>query len=170
MDHRYKSNENPAYKKAAKEAKKELKRSKREFENKLSKDIKTDTNSFFAYIRSRSKSKVKIGSLTSVNGEVKSSPDELSEELNEYFSSVFTQEDKTSFPSANQMYVAADTEVLQNVVINCDVVEKKLSSLREDKALGVDGLMPSFLKVVIKEICILLTIIFRKCWTMEGPG
>ena len=80
--HRYKINEHPAYKKAAKEAKKKMIRSKREFEKKLSKEIKKDTKSFFAYIRSRSKSKVKIGPLISVNGEVKSSPVEMSEELN----------------------------------------------------------------------------------------
>ena len=98
----------------------------------------------------------------SVNEEVISSPAEMSEELNEYFASVFTQEDKTSFTSANQIYEGSDAEVLQDVVINCDVVEKKLSSVREDKAAGVDGLMPRFLKAVSKEICTPLTIIFRK--------
>ena len=51
----------------------------------------------------------------------------MSEELNEYFYSVFTQEEKTSVPSANQMYEGSDTDALQDVVINCDVVEKKLS-------------------------------------------
>ena len=161
MYHRYKNNEHPAYKKATKEAKKKMKRSKREFEKKLSKVIKKDNKSF-AYIRSRSKSKIKIGPLTSVNGEVKSSPAELSEELNEYLSSVFTQQDKTSFPSVNQMYKGSDAEVLQDVVINCDVVDTKLSSLREDKTAGVDGRKPRFLKAVSKEICRPLTIIFRK--------
>ena len=74
--------------------------------------------------------KVKIGPLTSVNGEA-TSPAEMSEELNEYFSSVFMQEDKTSFPSANQMYEGSDADALQDVVINCDMFEKKLSSLEK---------------------------------------
>ena len=65
--HRYKNNEQPGYKNAAKEAKKEMKRSKKKLEKKLSKDIKKDTKSFLAYIRSRSKSKVKIGSLTCIS-------------------------------------------------------------------------------------------------------
>ena len=134
-----------------------MKRSKREFEKKLSKNIKKDTKSFSAYIRSRSKLKV-----TSVNEKVKSSPAEMSEELNEYFSSAFTQEDKTSVPSANQMYEGSDADALQDSVINCDVVKKKLSSLREDKAAGVDGLIPRFLMAGSKDICKPITIIFRK--------
>ena len=91
----------------------------------------------------------------------------MSEELNEYFSSVFMQEDKTSFPSANQMYEASDADALQDVVINCDVVEKKLSSVRKYILARVYGLMRRFLKVVSKEICKPITIIFRKHWKKE---
>ena len=76
--------------------------------------------------------------------------------------STFQQEDKLSVPSANQMYEGSDADALQDVVINCDVVEKKLSSLREDQSTGVDGLMSRFLKMVSKEICKPITIIFRK--------
>ena len=49
-----------------------------------------------------------------------------------------------SVSSANLMYKGSDADALRDVVINCDVVEKKLSSLREDKAAGVNGLMPRF--------------------------
>ena len=92
-------------------------------------NLKKDDKSFFSYIWSRSKSKVKIGLLTSVNGEIKSSSAEMSEEINEYFSTVFTQEDKTSVPSAKQMNNGLEADAIQDAEINCDIVEKKLSTL-----------------------------------------
>ena len=60
------------------------------------------------------------------------------------------------------MYNGSDANALQDVVINCDIAKKKLSTLREDKAAGIYGLMPIFRKAVSKEICKLITIIFRK--------
>ena len=47
----------PAYVKAAKTAKKLLKEARQKFEVKLAQNIKEDRKSFYAYARSRSKSK-----------------------------------------------------------------------------------------------------------------
>jgi len=58
---KYKDTSHPAYIKASCTARKEVKRAKRNFEAKLSKNIKKDTKSFYAYVRSRCKTKVKVG-------------------------------------------------------------------------------------------------------------
>jgi len=64
---KYKSARHPAYAKAAREATREVRRAKRNFE-KLSENIDTDRKSFYAYVRSRSRTKEVIGSLTDDSG------------------------------------------------------------------------------------------------------
>jgi len=62
------------------------------FETKLcEKKIKKDTKSFYAYVRSRSKSKVKVGPLIGESGSTVNDSKEMAEVLNNNFSSVYTQ-------------------------------------------------------------------------------
>jgi len=56
---KYKDRKHPAVEKANREASEEVKRAKQNFEDKLAKNIKQDTKSFFAYVRSK-----KISSVT----------------------------------------------------------------------------------------------------------
>jgi len=49
---KYKPARHPAYAKAAREATREVRRAKRNFENKLSENIDTDWKSFYSYVRS----------------------------------------------------------------------------------------------------------------------
>ena len=60
---KYKDISHPAVKAANKSAKSEIRKSKRNFEVKLARNIKSDTKSFFAYVRNRTKSKVERGPL-----------------------------------------------------------------------------------------------------------
>ena len=72
---------------------KEIRSSKRMFEQKLATNIKQDSKSFFAYIRSKQRVKDSTGPLKGNNGAVISNNKEMAESLNEYFSTVFTLED-----------------------------------------------------------------------------
>ena len=54
---KYKDDEHPAVKNAAKVARRELRKAKYKFEKSLAKNIKQDTKSFYAYTRSKSKTK-----------------------------------------------------------------------------------------------------------------
>ena len=58
---KYKDVNHPAYTQANKNARLMIKKTRKEFEKKLAKDIKADRKSFFAYARSKCKSKVKVG-------------------------------------------------------------------------------------------------------------
>ena len=51
---------------------------------------------------------------------------------------------------------------LLDINVDDDVVMKKLSKLRQDKAPGADNIQPRFLKDIIEEVCHAMTIIFRK--------
>jgi len=54
---KYKSARHPAYAKAAREATREVRRAKRNFETKLSENIDTDRKSFYSYVQSQSRAK-----------------------------------------------------------------------------------------------------------------
>ena len=71
---RYNDNNHPAVKAQNKRAKCELRRARRKFEKKLADNMKTNTKSFFAYIRSLSSSSSKPTVLYQEDGSKTSSP------------------------------------------------------------------------------------------------
>ena len=54
--------------------------------------------SFYAFMRSKCKSRSGIGGLSRDDGGRAESPEEVAEEFNKYFSSVFSSEDLESMP------------------------------------------------------------------------
>jgi len=67
-----------------------VKEYKKNFETKLSKNIKDDKKSFFAYARSKvKKSKVKVGPVTDGEGRLVTDSAGMTEVFNEQFSAVF---------------------------------------------------------------------------------
>ena len=65
----------------------------------IAKNIKNDKKTFFAYVRSKSKSKVTPGPLLNEAGETVSDLKESADMFNCYFSSVFTKEDLSTVQS-----------------------------------------------------------------------
>jgi len=80
---KYKRKDHPACKLASRETNKAVHNAKANYEKKLAQNIKIDNKSFFAYVRSKSKAKVKAGPLLADTGQVVDSPQELAEEFNE---------------------------------------------------------------------------------------
>ena len=72
--------------------------SKRNFEHKLAKNIKSDSKSFYAYLRSKENIRDKVGPLEENVGNIITQGYLMAEELNMHFSSVFTREDTSSLP------------------------------------------------------------------------
>ena len=112
---KYKDKDHPAYKKIAAKAAREVRNARRRFEIKLSANIKKDSKSFYAYVRSKSSSKVKAGPLIHEDGSVIESDKEMAEQLNKYFSSVFTDEDTTHLPMAEQVFGTECGEALTDI-------------------------------------------------------
>jgi len=83
----------------------------------------------------------------------------MAEQLNDYFSSVFTRQNLSQMPSMDKMSDDADRTSLSDIRINSDQVMKKLDRLRSEKASEPDDLSPRVLKEVKEEICEPLTII-----------
>jgi len=159
---RYKRADHPAYVKAEKEAKHEVEKARRTFENKLAKNIKSDVKSFFAYARSKSKAKSRVGPLEDETGTLVNSDEGMCESFNDYFTSVFTREDTTNIPRGEQVWKGRDKEALCDVIIDHTVVEDRLNKLRADKSTGADGLSPRLLKEIKSEIIQPVLYIWRK--------
>ena len=159
---RYKDVNHPAYTAISDATNKELRKARRSFEKKLATNIKSDTKSFFAYVRSKSSSTVKTGPLVDDSGVTMESDVEMAERLSRYFASVFTEEDLTSVPTPEPVFTGPSEEALKDIDISEEIIRKHLRKLRVDKASGADDLSPRLLLMVSDLIERPLAIILQK--------
>ena len=85
-------------KKQANQATAEIRNSKRSYEQKLAINIKHDSKGFYAYVRSKQTVQDKFGPLDGSDGNIIKEGFLMAENLNEYFSLVFTREDISILP------------------------------------------------------------------------
>ena len=135
---------------------------KRKFEVNLANKVKTSPKPFYSYVRSRSKTKDVVGPLKDPSGKVMTDNSETCKMLNDYFSSVFTEEDTTVLPVPEAVYKDDPKNMLNNINITLNDVYEKLIHLKSDKAPGPDGIVPKLLIETASSVCIPLWIIFIK--------
>ena len=151
------------YKKMSNKATKAYRAAKMEFENRLTNEIKCNPKGFYAYVRSKTKIKDVVGPLKDQNGCLLTEPETICMELNEYFSSVFTDElDTRDLPEVNSRSELDDSHKMNAIKISSSDVLLKLKKLKEDKAPGVDNIVPSILKRNAEELCMPLCKTFNK--------
>jgi len=159
---KYKNSKHPACMRADKKAHKEIRRAKYNFERKLADNIKKDTKSIYAYVRSKAKAKINVGPLVNKDGEVISRAEDMIEEFNKFFISVFTNEGNESIPEAEWMYKRPRDEQLCDLEITEKRVLCELDRLRDDKAADADDLVPRFLSKIKGGISYPLTLLFQR--------
>ena len=96
--HTGKDKDYEVYKEALNAATNEVRKSKRYVEHKLAQNIKSDSSSLYAYVRSKQIVRDKVGPLDDNAGIKITQGCLMAEELNKHFSSVFTREDTSSLP------------------------------------------------------------------------
>ena len=144
-----------------------MKNAKRNFERKLARDArKSNTKPFYSYMKQRTSNRVSVGPLKDNNGNLVNDDFQMAEMLNEFFCSVFTREDCTSIPDAEQLFQLGDP--LEIIQFSEDKVKKKLEQLRPNSAPGPDKLWPRVLCSLSSVISFPLTIIFTKCLEEES--
>ena len=130
---------------------------RKKYERKLMDEYKTNPKQFYAYARRNQKVKVGIAKLKKENGTETSDDKETVEELNSYFTKVFTREGNEEIPPFNRQ-----TRTQQHDLnIEKEEIVKILSSLNAWKAMGPDEIHPAVLKNCSNEIAEPLRIIFR---------
>ena len=148
------------YKEALNAATTEIRQSKRSYEQKLACNIKNDSKSFYAYVRSKQNVQDKVGPLEDSAGNIISQGFLMAEDLNGYFSSVFTKED-SSLPVADAKFQGAKSDYLGPLVVTLELVAKKIKAMKDNKSPGVDGIPPKLLMETVEQISIPLARVFN---------
>ena len=109
--------------------------------------IKSDPKSFYSYVRSKSKTKTKVGSLIDSQNMQVEEDEQMYEILNKYFSSVFTLERQEVLTELeNRLNQENVDSSFNKILITEEIVYKKLCSLKSNKAHGDDGMGSLMLK------------------------
>ena len=122
------------------------------FEHKLAQNIKSDSKSFYAYVRSKQNVRDEVGPLEDNAGNIITQGCTMAEELNVHFSSVFTREDTSSLPVPETKFNGSDEEKLGQLIVTPEVVASKINNMKENKSPGVDGLSPKILTETVEQI------------------
>ena len=150
--HTGKDNDYDVYKEALNAATNEVRKSKRNFEHKLAQNIKSDSKSFYAYVRSKQNVRDKVGPLEDNAGNIITEGVLMAEELNMHFSSVFTREDTSSLPVPETKFNGTEGERLGQLVITPEVIGNKINNMKDNKSPGVNGIAPKILKETVEQI------------------
>ena len=148
-----------AYKEALNAATNEVRKYKRNVEHKLAQHIKSDSKSFYAYVRSKPNVRDKVGPLEDNAGNTITQGFLMAEDLNMHFSSVFSREDTSTIPETNVK--GSEGERLGQLVVTPEVVVSKIINMKENKSPGVDGISPKILKETVEQISTPLAHVFN---------
>ena len=110
---------------------------------------------FWSYAKSRLKTRSKIDELILVDGSRAQTDKDIANALNDFFSSVFTEEDLRYIPCYHG-------PPLDTVIISPEKNRQKLKKLKAYKSQGPDGFHPRVLKESAEMLCGPLSIVFRK--------
>ena len=143
----------------ARTVKKDIRKAKRDYEIRVAANVKSNPKGFFQLYKTKIKDR--IGPLKLDEGTAVSNR-EMSEVLNNYFLSVFTQEDLTYIPDALQVYRGGAENSLTGIRINKEDVLKEIDRLSSTKSPGVDLVYPRVLKECRDIVSGDLTEIFNK--------
>jgi Reverse transcriptase (RNA-dependent DNA polymerase)/Endonuclease-reverse transcriptase len=146
------------YEEIAKQLKKKITAEKKKLERELANDHEGNGRKFRNYIKQRTRSRDPVGPLTDSSGATLTEDSEIAEELNKFFASIFTREDRTNIPAK-----AMETENrLDRIQLSRAEVTLKLRKLRPDSAAGPDNIHPKLLVECAEELAEPLCLIFRR--------
>ena len=127
------------------------------FELKLTADIKRKPKPFWKYIKSRLKTRPDIPTLNLSNEQQAVTSLEKAVSLNNYFSSVFTEETTENMPEAQLQFEGIP---LTTVDFSPQTVKEKILKLNENKSPGPDSVHPFFVKKLVNVLCTPISILF----------
>ena len=133
---------------------------KRHKELRIAKQMKNNTKAFYQFISSNTSKKDSIPDLMKDNGERTKTDDEKCALLNQFFSSVFTNEDTTNMPYFEDK--TTDDQEIKTADISTDNMKSLLESLNPDKSPGTDEIHPRLLKECAASLAKPLKILFDK--------
>ena len=144
-----------------KELKYAIRRSKKNYEDSLAADKNYNPKRYYGYINGITKNKESVGPLKNAENKLLSEDVEMAEELNKFFCSVFSVEDTSSIPDAEQTYNGDDP--LTDTNITAKIVEEKIKKMKPNGAPGPLTHWPKIVSQLKTQISYPLSILFNKC-------
>ena len=129
---------------------KSIKKAKLENEDRIAAAAKNNPKVFFAHANSRKPIRNAIGPLKDAQDNIISTDEGMADLLNEYFASVYTEEDLQNMPTAPAVYQG--NEPLCKVNLTIERVHEKIRKLDPNKSPGPDEFYPREIKEVEDEI------------------
>ena len=126
-----------AYLSVQKSVAKTIRSAKRNLERKLAKNFKKKPRQFYAHLNKRMKSRAQVGPFKDENDELVSNSEGMANIFNDFFTSVFTEEDTSSVPTPDLLCQGPS---LSSISVGVDGVKSKLSKLKVNSASGPDKL------------------------------
>jgi hypothetical protein len=156
------------YKKMRNKVIKAIRRAKAKFEQKLAIQTSDNRKSFYAYANKKKNKSQVIGPLIRENGE---EVEDIPQEFNNFFASVFTKETNDNYPEVIVKKVEDQSLLLGDLEINEDIIEKIISRLKMNKSPGEDEINSIFLIKLKEQVKKPLVILFKKSYnTAVVPG
>ena len=145
------------YKEALNQATAEIINSKRSYEQKITFNIKHDSKSFYAYVRSKQKVQDKVGPLEGSDGNIITEGFLMALNLNEYFSS----ERKVLVYYQYLRLGGREFDYLGQLSVTPTMVAKKIRDIKDNNSPGVGGIPPKLLLEIVEQISIPLATVFN---------
>ena len=157
----YKSNPTPEslneFKNLRKRLKKQILKSKLNYEKEIAKNAKVNPKAFYSYIGGKRSNRTGVGPLQDANGNIITDDRLQAQMLNDFYASVFEQE-RAESPHIDQW----DGPTIQSVAITESIVKEKLKNLKRFSSPGPDGIENIVLLEACEELSVPLMILFKK--------
>ena len=140
---------------------KAVRRAKCNFEKSLAKNAKTNPKAFYSYLKTCNANKQSVGPLKEGDETVTDEAD-MAGILNDFFASVFTEEDSENIPEPRQTFDPGGGDPLTDINFTSEMVKKKILNVRKASAPGPDNVTPRLLHETVDVISVPLAIIFSK--------
>ena len=135
-----------------------VKRAKKQKEESIAKEAKSNPKALFDYVASKTKQKEGIANLLKGDGSLTKNDEEKAQVLSDFFKSVYTCEGDDPVPDFQGKF----TEPLDTVNVSEEDLEKALKNLKINKSPGPDGIHPRILKELSHELAKPLKMLFDK--------
>ena len=106
-----------------------------------------------------------MGPLTDVHGEIVTDDSEAANMLNDYFTSVFTEEITEDLPTPKYLFPGEAHQVLNSLDFSPGIIKSRIMKLKSNKAPGCDNIMPRILKELVEEIICPLSMLFTESFS-----
>jgi hypothetical protein len=147
------------YRKQEKVTRNLIRNAKKKFEKRLAEGGGKNKKPFYAYVKTKTKTRQSVGPLRDKNGQTIKENAAMASLLNNTFGAAFTREAAGDVPDPDEFQRG---EKIETVKITVNAVKNKLKGLRREAAAGPDRIGPGILFEMRNVIAPVLTTIYNK--------